>query len=106
MSENPIFRFRLYVTDGALNGQQAIFNLNAICLAYLPNRHHIEIVDVIKQPDMALADRIFMAPTLVKLGPLPERRIIGTLSETGTVLSALGLQPREQVNLAPTAGLK
>jgi hypothetical protein len=34
-----------------------------------------------------------MTPTLVKLGPAPVRRIVGTLSETSTVLRTLGLEP-------------
>ncbi len=33
-----------------------------------------------------------MTPTLIKLAPLPLRRIVGTLSQTQTVLEALGLQ--------------
>ena len=67
-------------------------NLSAMCNAYIPDRHHIEIVDIFRDPDRALGDGIFMTPTLVKLGPLPSRRIVGTLSQTQPVLQALGLE--------------
>ena len=32
-----------------------------------------------------------MTPTLLRLAPLPQRRIVGTLSDTATLLQALGL---------------
>jgi circadian clock protein KaiB len=43
-------------------------------------------------PKRALADGILMTPTLMKLSPLPARRVVGTLSQTEPVLQALGLK--------------
>jgi circadian clock protein KaiB len=57
----------------------------------LPNRHEIEVVDVIRQPKRAMKDGIFMTPTLVKAAPFPVRKIVGTLSETHNLLQVLGL---------------
>lgn len=91
MSRRPTFRFRLYIAGNTHNSDQAISNLKALCLAYLPNRHEIEVIDITSRPDRALVDGIFMTPTLIKLGPLPGRRIVGTLSQTQPVLQALGL---------------
>lgn len=85
------FRFLLYVADSTQNSVQAIANLKAICAAHLPGRHDIEIVDVLKEPERALADRIFMTPMLVRLDPEPECRIVGTLNQQAEVLLALGL---------------
>jgi circadian clock protein KaiB len=87
-----MFKFRLYVAGDALNSAQALANLGAICRAYLPDRHEIEVVDVFREPKRALADGILMTPTLVKLAPLPVRRIVGTLGQTETVVEALGLE--------------
>ena len=87
-----MFRFRLYVAGDALNSTQAIANLAALCRTHLPDRHDIEVVDVFREPQRALADGIFMTPTLVKLGPSPVRKIVGTLSQTQPVLQALGLE--------------
>jgi len=92
MRQAELFKFRLYVAGDALNSAQAITNLNALCRSHLPDRHTIEIVDVFRDPKRALADGIFMTPTLVKLAPSPERRIVGTLSQTQTVLQTLGLE--------------
>jgi circadian clock protein KaiB len=49
-------------------------------------------VDVFKDPKRALADAIFMTPTLIRLAPLPVRRVVGTLSQIDLVLRALDLE--------------
>ncbi len=93
MSRRAKFKFRLYVAGDAQNSAQAVANLNALCRAHLPDRHAIEVVNVFREPKRALADRILMTPTLVKLAPSPApRRIVGTLSQTQPVLQALGLE--------------
>jgi len=91
MRSQTQYKFRLYVAGDALNSAQARANLTALCREHLAGRHQIEVVDVFKEPKRALADTIFMTPTLVKLAPLPERTIVGTLTHTQTVLQALGL---------------
>jgi circadian clock protein KaiB len=85
------FVFRLYVAGDALNSALALSNLKALCREHLPERHTIEIVDVFKHPQRALTEGIYLTPTLVKLAPAPARRIVGTLTQTRTVLLALGL---------------
>jgi len=84
-------RFLLYVGDETSNSMLAVANLTALCRRYLPDRHEIEIVNVFKEPDRALADRIFMTPMLIRVAPAPVRRIVGTLSQPETVLRTLGL---------------
>ena len=91
MSRTSRFKFRLYVAGDTQNSAQARVNLSAICRDHLSGQHEVEIVDVLKEPKRALADGIFMTPTLVKLGPAPAQKLVGTLSQTETVLLALGL---------------
>jgi circadian clock protein KaiB len=87
------YKFRLYVAGDAQNSAQAIANLTALCQSYLANRHDVEVVNVFRDPKRALADGIFMTPTLVKLAPAPSpRKIVGTLSQMQPVLEALGLE--------------
>jgi circadian clock protein KaiB len=92
MNRRVLFKFRLFVAGDAANSSLAIANLTAICRTHLQDRHEIEVVDVFREPKRALAECIFMTPTLVKLAPLPVRRIVGTLSQTQPVLQALGLE--------------
>ena len=86
------YRFRLYVAGDTPNSALAIANLKAICEAHLAGRHEIEIVDVFREPKLALADRVLITPALTKLSPAPVRGIVGTLTDTTTVLRALGLK--------------
>lgn len=92
MSHGLHYKFCLYIAGDALNSVQAVNNLAALCRAHLPDRHEIEIIDVFQEPEKALEHGVFMTPTLVKLKPLPVRQIVGTLSQTLTVLIALGLE--------------
>lgn len=92
MNRHEKFKFRLYSAGDAQNSVQALANLTALCRDYLPNQYEIEVVDVLREPKRALADGIFMTPTLVRFAPSPVRRIVGTLSQTQTVLQVLGLE--------------
>jgi circadian clock protein KaiB len=92
VSRLPSFRFRLYVAGETHNSTLAIANLTALCQAHVPNRHDIEIVNVFRDPKRALADGVFLTPTLLKLKPSPTERIVGTLSHTPPILHALGLE--------------
>jgi circadian clock protein KaiB len=86
-----MFKFRLYVADDTMNSAQAAANLQALCKTHLPGRHEIEIVDVFKEPQRAILEGIRMTPTLLRLSPLPIRRIVGTLVDTQRVVETLGL---------------
>jgi circadian clock protein KaiB len=82
---------RLYVADSAPNSVRAIANLAAICKQHLGDRFELEIIDVLEYPLRALADGIIVTPSLTKVSPSPLAKIVGNLSDTGSVLHALGL---------------
>jgi circadian clock protein KaiB len=86
-----MYKFRLYVADDTMNSAQATANLQALCQSHLSGRHEIEIVDVFKDPQRAILEGIRMTPTLLRLAPLPVRRIVGTLMDTKRVLETLEL---------------
>jgi circadian clock protein KaiB len=91
MSRPPDFKFKLYTAENTENSALAYANLLAICRAHIQDRFSIEVVDVVRQPQRALADGIRMTPTLMKLAPAPTRTIVGTLGQTERVLLALGI---------------
>lgn len=86
-----VFAFRLYIAGDAPNSLQALANLTLLCETHLPDRHQIEIVDVLLDPKRALTEAIYMTPTLVTDSPYPGHRIVGTLSHTEPILQILGL---------------
>jgi circadian clock protein KaiB len=92
MKSAELFRFRLYVTGEAPNSVRAIANLNHLCTKYLPERHKIEVIDLLREPQRALTDGIIMTPTLLKLAPGVQQRIVGSLSDLPPLLASLGLK--------------
>lgn len=83
---------RLYVAGGAPNSLQAIANLEAICREYLKDGHRLEVVDVLEDPQRAMAEGVLVTPSLAKVSPLPEAKVVGNLSDKAKVLNALGLR--------------
>lgn len=91
MKKRPQFSFILFVAGDAPNSVRAIANLGAFCREHLADRYSIEIIDVFLEPKRALAEQIFMTPTLIAVTPLPTRRIVGTLSQVQPLLQTFGL---------------
>jgi circadian clock protein KaiB len=83
---------RLYIAGRAPNSVKAIANLEAICREHLKDAYKLEIVDVCEHPRRALDDGVLVTPSLAKISPSPGANIIGNLSDTGSVLAALGLK--------------
>ena len=85
-----VIRLRLFVAGDAANSVRALANLSAICKTYFDGSCDIDVVDVFAEPLRALEDGILLTPQLIVLSAVPERRIVGDLSETSTVVVALG----------------
>ena len=93
-SKEPTWKLRLYVAGQTAKSLQAFANLKQICEKHLGDRYRIEVVDLMKNPELAKGDQIFAIPTLVRKLPEPVRKIIGDLSNTERVLVGLDLRPR------------
>ncbi len=87
----PSYRLRLFVAGNTTLSRRAIENLRLFCSAYLAGRFDLEVVDIYQQPELAFRDQVVAAPTLLRLAPLPLRRIVGDLSEVSRVQRGLGL---------------
>jgi circadian clock protein KaiB len=83
---------RLFVSGVTPRSQRAIDNLQNICERYLAGRHRIEVVDLYQSPGRAHDEQIIAIPTLLKLKPLPPRRVIGDLSQVDKVLHCLDIR--------------
>lgn len=82
---------RLYVAGQSSRSMAAIANLRRLCDEYLPGRYSIEVVDLVRNPELARNDQIVALPTLVRRMPVPVRHIIGDLSATEKVVVSLDL---------------
>jgi circadian clock protein KaiB len=89
---NTRLRVRLYVAGDAPNSAAAAANLRTALAEYPESEAHVEIIDVLHDAERALRDGILVTPMLVKVGPPPERRVLGNLNDRGALLRALGLR--------------
>lgn len=85
---------RLYVAGQSARSAAALQNLEAICEQHLAGRYRIELIDLLKHPQLARGDQIVAVPTLVRHLPPPMKKIIGDLSNEERVLVGLDLRPR------------
>lgn len=92
-SGNDVWNLRLYVAGQTGRSLAALANLHAICERHLAGRYRIEVVDLLKDPQLGRGDQILAIPTLVRKLPPPMKKIIGDLSRTERVLVGLDLRP-------------
>lgn len=85
-------RLRLYVAGTSPRSTRSIESVRRLCEGRLGGACDLEVVDIYQQSALAGADGVVAAPTLVRLSPLPARRIAGDLSDERRVLDGLGLE--------------
>ena len=82
---------RLYVAGDGPNSAAARANLDRMLVARAPESYDVEVVDCLVDPLRAIEEGVFVTPTLLRVSPPPRRTIVGALSETANVTTALGL---------------
>ena len=90
-SDHDPYIFRLYVTGASPNSLRAIANTRELCEEYFNENYELEIIDVHQQPSIAKKENIIALPLLIKKHPLPEKRLIGDMSNMERVLKSFGL---------------
>ena len=88
-----VWELRLYVAGQTPRSVAAFANLKKICEEHLAGRYNIEVVDLVKHPQLAAGDQILAIPTLVRKLPQPLCKIVGDLRDTERAL--VGLQLRQ-----------
>jgi circadian clock protein KaiB len=87
------WELKLYVAGKTQKSITALKNLQKYCEEYLEGKYRIEVIDLLKKPQLAEGDQIFAVPTLVRKVPEPMRKIIGDLSDKEKVLVGLNIVP-------------
>ncbi|MBU1615917.1 circadian clock protein KaiB [bacterium] len=82
---------RLYVTGQTPNSVRAMENLKKVLKKDLKEIYELQVIDVLKNPQLAEDEKILATPMLSRVLPLPVRRIIGDLSDKEKVLLGLDL---------------
>ena len=97
-ADGEIWVLRLYVAGKTPKSLTAFGNLKRICEEHLAGRYNIEVVDLVKHPQLAAGDQILAIPTLVRKLPQPLRKIVGDLRDTERALVGLQVRPAAEAN--------
>jgi len=87
---------RLYIAGQTPRSLTAFANLKRLCEEHIPGRYKIEVIDLVKHPQLAAGDQILAIPTLVRKLPQPLRKIVGDLRDTEKALVGLQLRPSRE----------
>jgi circadian clock protein KaiB len=93
MANEQKWELRLYIAGQTPKSVLALKNITKYCKEHLGDKYAIEIIDLLKNPQLAEGDQIFAIPTLVRKVPEPIRKIIGDLSNEERVLVGLNIVP-------------
>ena len=90
--EDTMYVLRLYIVGNTERSKKAINDLNTLLEGDFKGEYSLDIVNVLEKPELAEEDKILATPTVVKLLPIPVRKIIGDLNDKEKVLLGLDLK--------------
>lgn len=90
-NKNAEYVLRLFITGATPNSTRAVGNIKQLCEQYLKDRYSLQVIDVYQHEMVAEKEQLIALPMLIKKHPLPERRLIGDMSDTNKILKGLGL---------------
>jgi len=90
-SSKKEYQLKLFVSGASPNSVRAIHNLKSICDLHLKENYTLEIIDVYQDSSLAQKEQMIALPLLIKKSPVPERRLVGDMSNREKVLNGLGI---------------
>jgi circadian clock protein KaiB len=79
----------LFVSGASEVSVRAIASVRSLCERHLAGRYDLEVVDVYRDVARATSRNVVAVPTLVRELPLPQRRLVGDMSDVSRVLGVL-----------------
>ncbi|HXB44172.1 MAG TPA: circadian clock KaiB family protein [Puia sp.] len=92
MGKQEYWELWLYIAGQSPKSILALENITKYSKEHIKVNYSIEVIDLLKSPQLAENDQIFAIPTLVRKIPKPLRRIIGDLSDMNKVLLGLNIR--------------
>jgi circadian clock protein KaiB len=100
LSESPMnpepphqgYVLRLFVAGNVGGTERILRKLHDLLDKSLQQPYTLKVIDVQKHPNLAEADQVAATPTLMRVHPLPVKRIVGQLEDTEAILRILGAE--------------
>lgn len=90
-NETLAYELKLFISGASPNSVRAINNIQRILDNYLPGNYDLQIIDVYQEKALAQREQVVALPMLLVKHPLPERRLIGDMSNEEKVIEGLGI---------------
>jgi len=84
-----MYEFRLYVSGQTPNSINVINNFKAFLEDKLDDQYSLNIIDILKNPELGEYDEISLTPTLIRVFPPPVRKVIGVFNGEEKALELL-----------------
>jgi circadian clock protein KaiB len=93
ITDRQPYSFQLYIAGNTRRSVQAIANTRRVCDESLDGRYELDIIDIYQSPALAKLAQIIAVPTLVRIFPLPVKRIIGDMLNAKRLIFAIDHAP-------------
>ena len=80
---------KLYISGTGHRSRTARANLEHICRENIKHDYRIEVIDLQQNPALAREHEIVAVPMVVRVAPVPIRKVVGDLSNVPRALFAL-----------------
>ncbi len=84
-----MYEFRIYVAGQTPNSINVIKNFKAFLGDRFKDQYSLNIIDVLKNPELGEYDEIILTPTLIRVFPPPVRKVIGVFDGEEKALELL-----------------
>lgn len=84
------YAFKLYLTNTTTVGKAKVESLEKV-LKKTGIDYSLEVINVLEDPVVAIEDGVVATPTLVKVTPLPKKKVIGQLENAEKLLAELDI---------------
>lgn len=92
--EYPNYKLKLFIAGITPGSIRAIENVKDLCNSYLAGKYDLEVIDIYQQRHMIKEMNIIAVPTLIRILPEPERRIIGDMTDKKEIIAVMDFRKK------------
>lgn len=81
--------FRLYVVGRNQESEKSVRGFTNFLEEKLKGQYSLEILDMLDNPPQALEDNIIVTPTVLRISPPPQRKVIGDIRAVEAIYAIL-----------------
>jgi circadian clock protein KaiB len=83
--------FKLFIVKDNPKSQSLVERVQRLLKDVLGENYQVDIIDILENPELAMRDKVIASPTLIKVSPLPQKRLIGHFNDNEKIISGLNL---------------